>query len=93
IDDIKKVVAEKWAVSVSDIDSERKQKEIVIPRQVAMYIAKNLTSKSLPEIGKSFGGRDHATVIYAVKKVRELMTVNPKMELFINEVERECSAL
>ena len=93
IEDIKKVVAEKWAVSVADIDSERKQKEIVIPRQVAMYIAKNLTSKSLPEIGKSFGGRDHATVIYAVKKVRDLMTTNPKMELLINEVERECSAL
>ena len=93
IEDIKKVVAEKWAVSVSDIDSERKQKEIVIPRQVAMYIAKNLTSKSLPEIGKSFGGRDHATVIYAVRKVRELMTINPKMELLINEVERECSSL
>lgn len=93
IEDIKKVVAEKWNVSVSDINSERKQKEIVIPRQVAMYIAKNLTSKSLPEIGKSFGGRDHATVIYAVRKVRELMTVNPKMELLINEVERECSVL
>ena len=93
IEDIKKVVAEKWGVSVSDIDSERKQKEIVIPRQVAMYIAKTLTSKSLPEIGKTFGGRDHATVIYAVKKVKELMSVNPKMELLINEVERECSAL
>lgn len=93
IDDIKKVVAEKWGVSVSDIDSERKQKEIVIPRQVAMYIAKSLTSKSLPEIGKTFGGRDHATVIYAVKKVKELMSANPKMELLINEVERECSAL
>ncbi len=93
IDDIKKVVAEKWGVSVADIDSERKQKEIVIPRQIAMYIAKNLTSKSLPEIGKNFGGRDHATVIYAVKKVKELMLVNPKMEVLINDVEKQCSAL
>ena len=93
IDDIKKVVAEKWGVSVADINSERKQKEIVIPRQIAMYIAKNLTSKSLPEIGKNFGGRDHATVIYAVKKVKELMLVNPKMEVLINDVEKQCSAL
>ena len=93
IQDIKKIVAEKWSVSVADIDSEKKQKDIVIPRQVAMYIAKNLTSKSLPEIGKSFGGRDHATVIYAVKKVRELMTVNPRLESLIKETEQVCANL
>lgn len=93
IQDIKKVVAEKWNVSVSDIDSERKQKDIVIPRQVAMYISKNLTSKSLPEIGKSFGGRDHATVIYAVKKIRELMLTDPRLETLITETERVCSTL
>ena len=58
-----------------------------------MYISKNLTSKSLPEIGKSFGGRDHATVIYAVKKVRELMLTNPQIETLINEAERICSNL
>ena len=91
IQDIKKKVAEKFGVSVSDIDSEKKQKDIVIPRQVAMYIAKNLTSKSLPEIGKSFGGRDHATVIYAVKKVRELMIANPRLENLIKETEQICS--
>ena len=93
IQDIKKVVAEKWNVSISDIDGERKQKDIVIPRQVAMYIAKNLTSKSLPEIGKSFGGRDHATVIYAVKKIRELMLTDPRLETLITETERVCSTL
>ena len=93
IQDIKKVVAEKWGVSVSDIDSEKKQKDIVIPRQVAMYISKNLTTKSLPEIGKTFGGRDHATVIYAVKKVKELMLTDPRMETLINEVEQTCSNL
>ncbi len=93
IQDIKKKVAEKWGVSVSDIDSEKKQKDIVIPRQIAMYIAKNLTSKSLPEIGKSFGGRDHATVIYAVKKVRELMIANPRLENLIKETEQICTNL
>ena len=93
IQDIKKIVAEKWCVNVSDIDSEKKQKDIVIPRQVAMYIAKNLTSKSLPEIGKNFGGRDHATVIYAVKKVRELMIANPRLESLIKETEQACANL
>ena len=93
IQDIKKAVAEKWNVSVSDIDSEKKQKDIVIPRQVAMYIAKNLTSKSLPEIGKSFGNRDHATVIYAVKKVKELILTNPRLENLIKETEQICSNL
>ena len=58
-----------------------------------MYIAKNLTSKSLPEIGKSFGGRDHATVIYAVKKIRELMLTDPRLETLITETERVCSTL
>jgi chromosomal replication initiator protein len=58
-----------------------------------MYIAKNLTSKSLPEIGKNFGGRDHATVIYAVKKVRELMIANPRLENLIKETEQICSNL
>ena len=93
INDIKKMVAEKWNISVSDIDSQKKNKEIVIPRQIAMYISKNLTSKSLPEIGKNFGGRDHATVIYAVKKVKELMTTNINMENLINEIERKCSSI
>lgn len=93
IEDIKKVVADKWGVSITDMDSERKQREIVIPRQVAMYIAKSLTSQSLPSIGKTFGGRDHATVIYAVKKVKELMVANPRMESLINEVEKICSTL
>ncbi len=93
IQDIKKIVAEKWNVSISDIDGERKQNSIVIPRQVAMYIAKNLTSKSLPEIGRNFGGRNHATVIYAVKKVREMMITNPQLENLINETEQAISSL
>ncbi len=93
IQDIKKVVAEKWNVTISEIDGDRKHKEIVIPRQVAMYITKSLTSKSLPEIGKNFGGRDHATVIYAVKKVKEMMITNPALENLINETEQICSSM
>jgi len=58
---------------VSDMHSERRARAVARPRQVAMFLAKSLTSRSLPEIGKKFGGRDHTTVMHAVKKVEELM--------------------
>ena len=93
IADIKRIVAEKWGVSVADIDSEKKSRQFVIPRQVAMFIAKNLTQKSLPVIGKIFGGRDHATVIYACKKVRELMTADARLEQLVRDAERVCNSL
>ncbi len=91
IEEIKKIVAEKYNITVDDINSTRKQKHIAFPRQVAMYIAKTLTTKSLPDIGRIFGGRDHATVIYAVKKVQDLMVTNPKIETIINEIQTSCS--
>ncbi len=93
IEEIKKVVAEKYNISVADINSTKKQKHIAFPRQVAMYIAKTLTTKSLPDIGRIFGGRDHATVIYAVKKVQDLMTSNPKIETIISEIQNSCGSI
>ena len=57
---------------MSDMISSRRSRTISRPRQLAMFLAKNLTSKSLPEIGRRFGGRDHTTVIHAVKKIEEL---------------------
>ena len=57
---------------MSDMISARRSRTISRPRQLAMFLAKNLTSKSLPEIGRRFGGRDHTTVIHAVKKIEEL---------------------
>jgi chromosomal replication initiator protein len=56
-----------------------------------MFIAKSLTQKSLPVIGKMFGGRDHATVIYACKKVRDMMTVDARLSQLIEDTERECA--
>jgi chromosomal replication initiator protein len=91
--DIKKTVAERWNVAVADLDSQKKLKSIVVPRQVAMFVAKSLTSKSLPEIGRIFGGRDHATVIYACKKVKEMMLVDPRMENLVHEIEQVCSTV
>jgi chromosomal replication initiator protein len=74
IEDIQKRVAEHYNIRVSDMHSARRSRSVARPRQVAMYLAKQLTSRSLPEIGRKFGGRDHTTVIHAVRKVEELST-------------------
>ncbi|MDT8343901.1 MAG: chromosomal replication initiator protein DnaA [Thermohalobaculum sp.] len=72
IDEIKRRVADHYNLRLSDLVSARRARAVARPRQVAMYLAKTLTSKSLPEIGRGFGGRDHTTVIHAVKKIESL---------------------
>jgi chromosomal replication initiator protein len=72
IDEIQKKVAEHYNVRVADMHSARRARAVARPRQVAMYLAKQLTPRSLPEIGRKFGGRDHTTVIHAVRKIEEL---------------------
>ena len=73
IDEIQKKVAEYYSIRISDMHSPRRARTVARPRQVAMYLAKQLTPRSLPEIGRKFGGRDHTTVLHAVKKIEELM--------------------
>ena len=72
IDNIQKTVAEYYKIRVSDLHSKKRNRSITRPRQMAMAIAKVITSHSLPEIGDSFGGRDHTTVIHACRKIEEL---------------------
>jgi len=72
IEDIQKRVAEHFNIRTSDMHSARRARSVARPRQVAMYLAKQLTTRSLPEIGRKFGGRDHTTVMHAVRKVDEL---------------------
>jgi len=72
IDEIQKQVASHFNVRVADMSSARRARSVARPRQIAMYLAKQLTSRSLPEIGRKFGGRDHTTVIHAVRKVEEI---------------------
>ncbi len=74
IEEIQKRVAEHFNIRVADMHSARRSRAVARPRQVAMYLSKQLTSRSLPEIGRKFGGRDHTTVMHAVKKVEELRT-------------------
>ena len=72
IEEIQKKVAEHFNIRITDMHSPRRSRSVARPRQIAMYLAKSITSRSLPEIGRKFGGRDHTTVMHAVKKVEEL---------------------
>ena len=73
IEEIQKRVAEHWNIRLTDMSSARRARAVARPRQVAMYLAKQLTSRSLPEIGRRFGNRDHTTVMHAVSRIAELM--------------------
>ena len=73
IDEIQKKVAEHFAIRLADMSSARRSRSIARPRQVAMFLAKQLTTRSLPEIGRKFGNRDHTTVMHGVAKIIELM--------------------
>ncbi|MHA1529442.1 MAG: chromosomal replication initiator protein DnaA [Alphaproteobacteria bacterium] len=79
IDEIKRKVADHYNLRLSDLISARRARAVARPRQVAMFLAKTLTSKSLPEIGRGFGGRDHTTVIHAVRKVEQLRETDSQL--------------
>jgi chromosomal replication initiator protein len=85
IEDIQKLVASHYSVTRADILSSRRTATVVKPRQIAMYLAKTMTLRSLPEIGRRFGGRDHTTVLHAVRKIEGLSTadrtLNEELEL------------
>ena len=69
MENIQKTVADYYKIKVADMYSKKRPASIARPRQIAMYLAKELTQKSLPEIGELFGGRDHTTVLHAVRKI------------------------
>ncbi len=76
IEEIQKQVAEHFNIRIGDMHSPRRARAVARPRQVAMYLAKQLTTRSLPEIGRKFGGRDHTTVMHAVRKIEELRSTD-----------------
>ncbi len=78
VENIQKTVADFFNIKVADMYSKRRPANIARPRQIAMYLAKELTQKSLPEIGELFGGRDHTTVLHAVRKIGGERTKNPE---------------
>lgn len=80
IEEIQRRVAEYYNIRLSEMLSARRARAVARPRQIAMYLSKQLTSRSLPEIGRKFGGRDHTTVIHAVRKVNELCQLDSGLE-------------
>lgn len=88
IDDILRIVAKHFGVSRGDILSQRRNRSIVWPRQIGMYLAKNLTTRSLPEIGRRFGGRDHTTVLHAIRKIQGQIEDNPNLKEEIEILKR-----
>ena len=88
IDEIIRKVTDHYGVNLTDMLSARRTRSIARPRQVAMYLSKKLTSKSLPEIGRRFGKRDHTTVIHAVKKIEELQSVDNQIAKDIEVLRR-----
>ncbi len=87
---VQKVVAESYGIKISDLKSKRRTKAVVLPRQVAMYLCRNLANASLPEIGNFFGGKDHSTVIHACKVIEEKKEkdtdLRAKIEMLIKQL-------
>ena len=80
LQNIQKTTAEYYNMRLADLNSKRRSRSIVRPRQIAMALAKELTEHSLPEIGDAFGGRDHTTVLHACRKVAELRETDPRIK-------------
>lgn len=88
IEDIQRIVARHYNVSRHELVSNRRTRVIVKPRQIAMYLSKTLTPRSFPEIGRRFGGRDHTTVLHAVRKIEELISADAKLSHEIELLKR-----
>lgn len=86
IDRIQKTVAEHYQIKTSEIKSQKRLKNIVLPRQIAMYISRNMTNLSYPEIGDKFGGKDHSTIIHAIKKIEEKMSSDMGLKMTVDKL-------
>ena len=84
VERVQKFVANYYQLKVADLKSRNSSKAIALPRQVAMYLCKNLTNASLPQIGKSFGGKHHSTVIHSIRKITNLCKRDRDFHTLIN---------
>jgi chromosomal replication initiator protein len=85
---IQRVVAEYFSLSQNDLKGKKRAQNIVLPRQLSMYIARELTEYSTTEIGQAFGGRDHTTVMYSYRQIEERMRADPTLEPTIESLKR-----
>jgi chromosomal replication initiator protein len=88
VENIQKTVADFYKIKVADMYSKKRPASIARPRQIAMYLAKEMTKKSLPEIGELFGGRDHTTVLHAVRKIGAERSINPELNQQLHVLEQ-----
>jgi len=89
IDIIQKKVAEHYDIRLADMTSKRRPENIAFPRQVAMYLSRQMTESSLNTIGEAFGGRDHGTVLHACRLVKDRMQVDPHVRQVVNYLEKQ----
>lgn len=92
IEDIQNKVCDYYNIKLTEMLSSRRLQSLTKPRQIAMYLAKVLTPKSLPEIGRTFGGRDHTTVIHSVKKIEELLNVDREVSKDVDVLRRSLTS-
>jgi chromosomal replication initiator protein len=88
IEDIQRVTCRFFKVSRNDMLSSRRDKRVAHPRHIAMFLAKTLTLKSLPELGRRFGGRDHTTILHGVRKIESLVRSDWEVAFDVAQVER-----
>ena len=86
IGEIQRVVAQHYSLTVSQLISRSNSPRIVVPRQIAMYLCKELTQASLPQIGRAFGNRHHTTVLHAVRKISRLIGNDPLLHSTVNKL-------
>ena len=86
VDFIQRCLAEEFGVTLQDIKSRRRNKQVVIPRQIAMYLSRELTDLSFPEIGEVFGGKDHTTVLHSYNKIKAELLDNLELKARLEKV-------
>ena len=92
IAEIQRRVADHYRVRLAEMTSARRSREVARPRQIAMYLSRQLTPRSLPEIGRRFGGRDHTTVIHAIRQIEKLRAGDNELDRDIMQLEAELAA-
>ena len=89
INKIQRIVSEYYNVTVEDLKSKKRVASIAFPRQIAIYLSRQLTDESFPRIGMEFGGRDHSTVIHSVDKITEELKTNKQLQKIIEEIKQK----
>lgn len=89
VEDIQEIVASRFHVKISDLKSKRRTKTLVYPRQIAMFLCRDLTDSSFPEIGRDFGGKDHTTIIHACKQIQKSQETDSALRATLQSLKDE----